>query len=258
MSNRTIAIVQARMGSTRFPGKVLTPVLGVPLLEHLVERVRRAATLDGVMVATSEEAADDAIADYCTRRDYQLFRGSADDVLDRYYRAAAVAEAETIVRLTADCPLLDPDVIDTVVRAFHDGGYDYAANTAPPPSTFPDGMDVEVFSRHSLDRAWRDAKEPSHREHVTFYFWQNPELFRTMQLDHDPDWSACRLTVDYPEDLKLVCAVLEALGPSNPAFMMDDIIEYLEMNPETKRLNQHIPGNQGWKSALRKDRESGY
>ena len=257
-ARRTVAIIQARMGSTRLPGKALAPVLGEPLLGHMFERVLLARTLDQVVVATTEASNDDPIAAYCATRDYPLFRGSEGDVLDRYHRAAEHAEASTVVRLTADCPLIDPQIIDRVVDAYQNGAYDYAANTAPPPGTFPDGMDVEVFSRDALDQAWSEAKKPSHREHVTFYFWQHPELFRIHRVDHDPDLSSYRLTVDYPEDLELVRAVLEALQPNSRAFTMSDVIDYLQVHPDLIHLNDHIVPNQGWQPSIQRDREQGF
>lgn len=258
MTTPTVAIVQARMGSTRLPGKVLAPVLGEPLLGHMMERVLLARNLDRVVVATTEESADDPIADYCRTRGYSLFRGDEGDVLDRYHRAAEQANASTIVRLTADCPLIDPQVIDRVVSVYKDGTYDYVANTAPPPATYPDGMDLEVFSRASLVKAWQEAKRPSDREHVTFYFWQNPQMFRTYRVDHDPDLSSYRLTVDYPEDLQLVRAMLEALLPGSPAFTMGDVIEHMQTHPELIRLNDQITPNQGWEPSFQRDREEGY
>ena len=183
------------------------------------------------------------------------YRGSLDDVLDRYYQAARAVNCRTIVRLTSDCPLTDPNVIDTVIGVFQSGQYAFVANTVPPEgSTFPDGMDVEAFSFETLERAWREAKKPSEREHVTFYFWQNPELFSTYRYDLKENLTKYRLTVDYPEDFEVISAILKALYSHKPKFTMADIIHYLKENPDILARNAHIIPNQGWQSALQKDK----
>lgn len=248
------AIIQARMASTRLPGKVLADVQGRPLLRHMLDRVARAKSLDGVLVATTDQPADDPIAAQCGAWGAPVFRGSEHDVLDRYYQAARLAKADAVVRLTSDCPLIDPAVIDEVVSAFQNGGYDYVANTAPPEgSTYPDGMDVEVFSFGALERAWREARKPSEREHVTFHFWKNPSLYRTRRVDLPRNLSKVRLTVDYPEDLEVVRAVLEALRPQDPAFGLDSIVAWLAAHPEVAARNANVGSNQGWKPALDAD-----
>jgi spore coat polysaccharide biosynthesis protein SpsF len=252
------AIIQARMSSTRLPGKVLKPVLGRPLLAHMLERVSRAHTLHKIAVATTVSSVDTEIVSACEQSGFVCFRGSEDDVLDRYYQTAREFGAEVIVRLTSDCPLMDPVVVDHVVSIFLDGQYDYVSNTAPLPSTWPDGMDVEVFPFPALERAWREAVKPSDREHVTFYLWNNPDKFHVYRVEHDPDWSEYRLTVDYPQDLELVNAVFEALYPSNPAFTLEEIVAFLEAKPRVKKLNQGIIRNIGWQTAFKKDRLAGF
>ena len=211
-SARTIAVIQARLGSTRLPGKVLREVRGRPLLAWQLSQLARARSLDRVVVATTGSPADDEIARYCRAAGHALFRGSESDVLDRYYRAARAFEAEVVVRLTSDCPLIDPDVVDGVVAAYLKAGgrYDYVANTAPPPGSFPDGMDVEVFSMAALERAWREARTQGEREHVTFPFWRQPERYSLLRVEALEDASDVRVTVDYPEDLAVVEEVLEA------------------------------------------------
>lgn len=203
---RTVAIVQARMGSTRLPGKVLREVGGKPLLAWQLERLEAAWSLDEVVVATSGSPLDDPIKAFCQEAGFECFRGSEVDVLDRYYRCAVSFDAEVIVRVTSDCPMLDPDVVDGVVERFHEaprGSLDFVANTAPPPGRFPDGMDVEVFSRSALRATWEEAREPAEREHVTFAIWQHPERFKLerMGTDDGVDLSDVRLTIDTPDDL---------------------------------------------------------
>ena len=205
----TVAIVQARHSASRFPGKVLTEVCGKPLLAWLLGQLRKAKSLDAIVIATSGSPADDPIAAFGKAEGVPVVRGSEVDVLDRYYRATTEVGATTVVRVTADCPLLDPAVVDLVVGEFLDRQVDYAANTAPPPGKFPDGMDVEVFSMAALAQIWADARRDDEREHVTFAFWKGDQVFRTHQVDSPTDTSDVRATVDYPGDLAAIEAVLE-------------------------------------------------
>ena len=227
MKTRTIAIVQARHGSTRLPGKVLREVRGRPLLDWMWDRLEGARSLDGVALATSGAPGDDAVAAWARARGAPLFRGSEGDVLDRYYRAAQAFEADVVVRLTADCPLIDPAVVDRVVEAMHAARepLDYVANTCPPPATFPDGMDVEVLRFGALERAWREARDPLHREHVTFELWKNPGRYRLLRVDAPEDLSDVRITVDYPDDLAAVERVLERFGDAPPP--LADLVAFL-------------------------------
>lgn len=250
---KTVAIIQARMGSTRLPGKVLMEVGGRPLLSVMLERVRRAKSLDSVVVATTTEPKDDPIAAFCAREGVPSFRGDEQDVLDRYRRAAREHAADVVVRLTADCPLMDPAVVDAVVAFRAERGLDYAANTAPPPGDFPDGMDVEVFTSQTLERAWREAKKPSEREHVTFFMWKSG-LFKAGRLERTPSWSAVRLTLDYPEDLAVIAAVLRGLGTG--PFTMEDAVSFLDAHPEVRALNAGVVPGRGWIASLRKDAEA--
>ena len=176
---KTVAIIQARMGSTRLPGKVLLDLAGEPMLARVVHRVQRAASLQEVIVATTVQPADDAITQLCAGRGWPCARGSQDDVLDRYYQAATASQADVVVRITSDCPLIEPDVIDQVVGALLAGQpeVDYASNVQPP-RTFPRGLDVEVIRFDALERAWREDVDPAWREHVTPYLYRHPERFR--------------------------------------------------------------------------------
>lgn len=242
---RTVAIVQARMGSTRLPGKVLKEVAGKPLLLWQLERLAAAESLDGVVVATSGSPGDDAIAAFCARHGFECFRGSERDVLDRYYRAAQASGARVIVRLTADCPLIDPQVVNQVVLAFHEaqGRYDYVANTAPPTGSFPDGMDVEVFSSGALETAWKETRALDHREHVTFPFWHKTEQYRTLRVEAPEDWSDVRVTVDDAGDLELVAGLLERFGSALPP--LADLVALLR--GEHKDASRGHTSGEGWK-----------
>ena len=232
------AIIQARMGSTRLPGKVLKEVLGKPLLMYQIERVRVSNLLDKVIVATSVLPKDDVIADFCERNNIDCFRGSENDVLSRYYECAKKYKADIIARLTADCPLLDPIVIDSVISLFQKEKADYAANTAPPETTsFPDGSDVEVFSMQALERAFVECQDPHDREHVTFYFWRYDNNFKAVQLTQDVDWSRYRFTVDYPEDFEVVEFIIKELLKKNGFGHLENIIKIIDSNSMIKQKN---------------------
>lgn len=231
-------IVQARMGSSRLPGKVLREVGGATLLEHLVRRLRRSSAVSHIVIATTTAPADDAIVDEAARLGVGVFRGSEEDVLSRYAGAAGELEAEVIVRVTSDCPLLDPVELDRVVKAFEGAGVDYASNQAGSERRIPRGQDVEVMSRAALERAARESSDAGDREHVTPFLYRSPGRFRTL-LTHRPgrDGSGFRITVDTPEDLEVVRAVVSALGPDAS---LDAIIDYLDRHPEVARLNQGV------------------
>jgi spore coat polysaccharide biosynthesis protein SpsF (cytidylyltransferase family) len=253
---KVAAIIQARSASTRFPNKVLHQIGGRPLIEIMMDRLRRSKLLDTFVVATTGSPQDDGIAEFCMRAGVACVRGSERDVLDRYYRAAVQIQSDVIVRLTADCPLIDPDVIDHVVQAYLDGNgrYDYVANNVPPPGTYPDGMDVEVFSMAALRRAWLEAGKPSEREHVTFYFWKNPGLFSLHQVQQTQNQGAVRLTVDYPEDLPVVEALLAHFKKAGVSGNLSDITDFLKTNPGFMK-SEHVYG-EGWAPSLKRDSQA--
>jgi spore coat polysaccharide biosynthesis protein SpsF len=205
-----VAVVQARMGSQRLPGKVLADVGGRSMLARVVRRTRRAESVDEVVVATTSSAADDAIAAECGRIDVAVFRGEEADVLDRFHQAAVFHAAAVVVRVTADCPFIDPAVIDLVLARQRALAADYASNTLR--RTFPRGLDTEVMAAEALARAWREARSPHQREHVTPYLYENPSLFRLCSVENDEDLSAHRWTVDTREDLALARALYERVG----------------------------------------------
>jgi spore coat polysaccharide biosynthesis protein SpsF len=248
----TVAIIQARMSSTRLPNKVLMKINNRPLLDYMIERVKCAKSVDKVVVATSADISDDSIANFCRDNNVLCFRGSLEDVLDRYYSAAKYFKADTIVRLTGDCPLIDPQIIDKLVSIYDNSSYDYVANTTPPKWTFPVGMDVEVFSMSGLEKVWRIATKPSDREHVTFYFWKNSKLFSIFRCDLEKDLSRYRLTVDYPEDFEVVKAIFNNLYSENRIFSLDNMIQFLDKKPEIFQINSFSGSSRGWRSNHKK------
>lgn len=221
------------------------------MLGHVVRRARQAQRIDLVVVATSDQPADDVLARYCGEAGIPCFRGNEVDVLDRYYQTARHFRIDVIVRLTADCPLLDPEVIDSVVGAFQVGDYDYVANILDP--SYPDGLDTEVFSLQSLERAWREAKWQSEREHVTAYIWNRPDQFRLGNVSHTRNLSHLRWTVDEPEDLEFVRRVYGHLRPQ-VTFGMADVLAVLAAYPDLARLNAGIGRNEGYRNSIRGDR----
>jgi len=231
------AIVQARMGSSRLPGKVLLDLGGETVLARVVRRLLRARLLDDVMVATTDSAADDAIAGECERVAVSFFRGSEDDVLDRYWKAAKVCQADAVVRITSDCPLIDPQVVDEAISAFRDRSVDYASNTIV--RTYPGGLDTEVFSRAALERAWVEAGKSYEREHVTPYFYEHPELFRIASVCSRTDCSRFRWTLDTAEDLQLIRKIYSSFG-NQDSFGWQEALALMERKPELGNLNSHI------------------
>jgi spore coat polysaccharide biosynthesis protein SpsF len=241
MSANVVAIVQTRMGSTRLPGKVLLPIVGEPMLAHVVERARAVPGIGEVVVATSTEAADDRIAELCAARDWACFRGSEEDVLDRYYQAALAYKADHVLRVTADCPLLEIEQTGAVVERHLESGADYTHNITVWGSGMPLGTGAEIFTLTCLETSWRDGREPHHREHVDEYVGDHPELFRMERVDapealRRPE---LRLTVDTPDDLALVRAVYDRF-PSGTLPAVAEVIALLDENPELTELNRHV------------------
>lgn len=234
---RIVAIVQARMGSSRLPGKALKDIHGRTMLARVVRRAGRSDLLDEVVVATTSQSQDDAIIAECERLGVPNFRGLEMDVLDRYYQAAKAFFADIIVRITSDCPLIDPDIIDKVVQAFLDGGVDYAGNTMK--ATYPRGLDVEVLSFWALEKAWQEASSDYQRVHVTPYIYQHPENFRLLSVLSEEDLSHYRLTVDTRDDLDLIRTIYEIIDKDDD-FSWRDALALLMAKPELAKINSHI------------------
>lgn len=225
-----LAILQARTSSTRLPGKVLKPILGEPMIVRHIERLRRCRSFDRLIVATSIDPSDDVLEATARRQGYDLYRGSLEDVLDRFYQAAKIYSPTHVVRLTADCPLADPGVIDQAVELATKGEYDFTSNAII--RTYPDGLDVEVLTFRTLETLWRDTERLEDRGHVTTLMYDHPERFNLGHLKNSHDLSALRWTVDRPEDFDLVERIYRELYPVNPSFSTEDILRYLAHHPE--------------------------
>ena len=247
----TIAVIQARSSSSRLPGKVLLPILGEPMLSRQIARIGRANSLDGLVVATSTAADDDAIESLCGEMNIDCFRGALDDVLDRVDSCAAAFGADQVVRLTGDCPLADPDVIDRVVHTHTETQSDYTSNVHPP--TWPDGLDVEIMRRDVLATAAAQARLPSEREHVTPFIVSRGDRFALSNVETDADRSDLRLTVDEPRDFELVQSIYEALLPTIPDFGIDDVLALIDGNPQMLDVNAGIERNEGVQRSLDQD-----
>ena len=245
-----LGILQARTSSTRLPKKVLMPLLGQPMLARQCERLRRVRHIDRLMIATSDESSDDPLEALAGELGLLCYRGSLGDVLDRFYRAAEPLAPEHVVRLTGDCPLTDPELIDHVIEVHLAEANDYTANGIE--RTYPNGLDVEVLRMGVLAQAWREARLPSQREHVTSFIYEQPERFKLGYVKNDRDLSAFRWTVDEPEDFELVRRIYEQLYPETPDFSTADILALLDAEPEWSTLNAHFEADEG----LRKSRDA--
>lgn len=238
------AIIQARIGSTRLPGKVLLRIAGKAVLEHVVERARKATSIKEVVVATTVNSEDTPIAELAGRMGAGVYRGSENDVLDRYYQAAKLFKVKHIVRITADCPLIDPRIIDDVVNLYFNSRADYCSNTLI--ETFPDGEDVEVFGLDALNDSWKNAKLLSEREHVTPYIKKHTGMFRIETLKNAVNLSGKRWTLDEREDFEFIKMVLGQLYPANPDYSMEDVLKFLAKHPDIEKINGRIARNEGY------------
>ena len=238
---KKVAIIQARLSSSRLPGKVLSPVDGQPMLARVISRVRQAQLIDEIMVATTSDSSDEPIVQFCQDQGVACFRGDLYDVLDRYYRAALAIEADVVVRITADCPMIAPEEIDRVVRAFLDSGADFAANRLPPPfeRTTPIGMDCEVCSFQALQQAWQQADQPYQREHVMPYLYDTPGRFKVKIADMDPSLGHLRFTVDTPEDLQVANEVYATFGGRDD-FSLEELLKENDRHPEWQSQVAHV------------------
>jgi len=236
--SRVVAIIQARMGATRLPGKVLMDVAGQPMLERVVNRASRSKIVSNVVIATTTQPGDDSIASLCEAHGWQHFRGSETDVLDRYYQAALAFRADIIVRITADCPLIEPEIIDRIVNEFLSvyKDADYVSNTLI--RTFPRGLDVEVISYSALTKAWQEDHDPVSREHVTPYIWRQPDKFKIHSITNDDDYSYMRWTVDTAEDLAFVRKVYDHF--KDDTFSWREVLELLKEHPEWLEINRDV------------------
>jgi len=237
-------LVQARMGSTRLPGKVLKEILGESLLFRQLERMRQAKLAGTIQVIMSDQAYDDVLAEYCNNKKINYFRGSEQDLLDRHYQAAKLLEADAVVKIPSDCPLIDPVIIDEVISFFLENSFDYVSNLHP--ASWPDGNDVEIMRMATLEQAWKEAVRPLEREHTTPFIWEHPEKFNigNVRWNTGQDFSQShRFTIDYEEDFLFIKAVFENLYPKNSAFTLEDILQLLNEKPELMALNAKYAGH---------------
>jgi len=237
---KKLIIVQARMTSTRLPGKIMKIVCGKPLLEHLINRLKKVKCADQIVIATTVNETEDIIVDLCKKLDTLYYRGSEEDVLGRYYEAAVEYGGDVIIRVTSDCPVIDPDVVDYLTDFYMKNlkKYDYVTNTLK--RTYPRGMDVEVFSFSILKEACERAKREDEREHVTTFIRNKPTQYRLHNIKYSSDLSHYRLTVDTSEDMELIRRIFESLYVENPEFTMKDIVSKIVANPEWEYINAHI------------------
>jgi spore coat polysaccharide biosynthesis protein SpsF len=263
MTPKIVAIIQGRMSSSRLPGKILADIAGQPMLTRVFTRTSRAKTLDDVIFATTTDPSDDPVAEYCDFSGIPFVRGCLFDVLDRYYQAASQAKADVVVRITADCPVIDPDLIDDVVKtvvsgqsSVISGGFDFAANRLPPPwnRTYPIGLDVEACTFKVLKKAWKEAKEPQHREHAMPYFYEgvklitenrslqtgvSPRGFNIALLHHPTDFGDYRWTVDTPEDLEFMRQVYSRFNGRDD-FSWKEVLDLVHDEPELMKINAGV------------------
>jgi len=243
-------IIPVRFASSRLPGKIMLPLLGKTVLWHVVNRAMKASLVKKVIIATTDSKADDITEQFCKKYNIPIFRGNELDVLGRYYECAKKFKLKNIVRLTQDCPLLDPNIIDECISEFIKNDYDYVSNSIE--YTYPDGMDTEIFTFEALEKSAFEAELPSEREHVTGYM-RNNQGFKIKNVYSKKNYPIFRLTLDYPEDYELIKNIYEGIGLD--MFFIDDIIDYINLNPELLKLNQHIKPNDGFIKSYEEDRK---
>lgn len=246
------AIVQTRVGSTRLPGKVLLKVMGKTILEYGIERIKKAKYIKDIIIATTTKKEDKQIVRLAEKLKVKAYCGSENDILDRYYQVAKRFNLKHIARITSDCPMIDPKVIDIVVRRYFRSKADYCSNTLE--ETFPDGQDVEIFNFQTLAKAWREAKLLSEREHVTPYIKMHPKKFKLVSVENKINLGDKRWTIDEPADFEFIKLIIKALYPKNPDFQMKDVLIYLKKNPRLGKLNKNIIRNEGYLKSLNKER----
>jgi spore coat polysaccharide biosynthesis protein SpsF len=250
---KIVTIIQARISSTRLPGKVMLPILGKPLLIRMFERVKSAEQAGEIIIATSTNRDDDEIEKLCELEKIKCFRGHLTDLLDRHYQVGKIFDADAVVKIPSDCPLIDPKVIDKVLHFYIENSdkYDFISNLHP--ATYPDGNDVEIISFKALEQAWREAVKYFEREHTTPYIWENPDKFRVANIEWESglDYSAShRWTIDFEEDYQLVKNIYEELYPDNPTFSLNDILDLLKRKPEIGNINKKYLGSYWYENHL--------
>ena len=240
MKQKVVVIIQARMGSTRLLGKILKDIAGKPMLAHVIERLKNAKLVDEIVIATTRQEEDRTILKFADKSRVKSFAGSGEDVLDRYYQAAKKYQADVVVRITSDCPLIDPDVVDQVIVFYlkNKSTVGYVSNSLK--RSYPRGLDTEVFPFEVLKRAWQEANKPYQREHVTPYIYQHPEIFHLANVENNEDLSYMRWTVDEERDLEFVREVYKRLYKEGEIFLMEDILTLLRKEPQLMQINKNV------------------
>lgn len=251
MPEKVVAIIQARVSSTRLPGKVLLDIQGQTVLEHIIKRVSHSKLIGQIVIATTIKKEDLAIVKLCADNGKTIYRGSENDVLDRFYQASMLFGAIHIVRITADCPLIDPGVIDEIITLHLKNSADFTSNTIN--ETYPDGLDAEVFTFHALKKTWENAKLNSEREHVTIYMKKNPADFKLCSLEYSMNLSDKRWTLDEQRDYEFIKIIYQNLYQKDKLFDMSDILDFLQSHPEVEKINSGIIRNEGYLKSLSKD-----
>jgi len=244
-----VAVIQARMSSSRLPGKVMLDLAGKSVIEHVCIRLKKCKTISNIVIATSTDPSDDIIERWCTDHNVNYYRGSLNDVLDRYYQTAKVYHADAIVRITSDCPLIDPFIVDEVVENFIKGNYDFYGLSG----NFPDGLDCTVFGFEAIRKAWKEASLPSEREHVGPYIENHPETFKNGGLIKFNNLSHYRWTLDEPKDYDFLKTIFSNLYINEKVFLSNEIIDFIEKNPSVMTINSNIIRNEGYLKSLQKD-----
>jgi len=246
-----LAIIQARLGSTRLPNKVLLTLAGKTVLEHVVNRARASKFIDEVIIATTISKNDLEIVSFCSKNKIRVFVGSEDDVLDRYYQTARLLQPDNVVRITSDCPMIDPEIIDQIGKKHLEEHADYSSNTLH--ETYPDGLDAEVISFQALKTAWEQAILPSDREHVTPFIKKQPESFKLLSIKNDNDLSYMRWTIDQPEDFTFLNEIFNRLYFINNDFRTKDVLKEIAKDPDLLKINKGIIRNEGYLKSLLSD-----
>ncbi|ABW20044.1 cytidylyltransferase domain-containing protein [Alkaliphilus oremlandii] len=239
--SKIVAIIQARMGSTRLPGKIMMDLCGKTVLEHVIIRVKQSKLIDEIVIATTVKQDDDIIVKEAERLGVKHFRGSEEDVLSRYYYAARENDADIVVRITSDCPVIDADIIDKMMINFkklYKSEIDYMSNTLE--RTFPRGLDAEIIRFETLKKVFEEARKQFEREHVTPYIYQNPDKFKLIGFKNEIDYSSYRWTLDTSEDFQAITKIYEQLYFEKKIFWLNDIIDLIDRNPEIKGINEFI------------------
>lgn len=247
---KVVALIQARMGSSRLPGKVLKPVMGRPMLWYLVQRLKQCQYIDEIAVATSSDVKDLPLLDFAAENGLGCYAGSENDLVDRLYQAGMKFDADAIVRVTGDCPLVDPVLADRVIKKYLDaeGALDCATNCQP--RTYPDGLDVALYAMRALGQVWREVQDPFNREWFSCNFYEHPEKYTVGAVYQAQDLSKLRWTLDYPEDLEFIREVLERLHCDSKTFLMQDVLDLLREHPELAEINRAYVEEDGYLKAL--------